>query len=52
MKNYQKEALQLAKKSILENFWKASLDDYYPKNEELLEKKACFVTLKKADNKR
>ena len=52
MKNYQKEALQLAKNSILEEFWKASLDNYYPKNKELLEKKACFVTLKKAGDER
>lgn len=46
MKNYQIEALQIAKKSILEEFWKYSLKWYKILNKELLEKKACFVTLK------
>ncbi len=55
MKNYQKEALKVAKKSILEQFWERSifehfweklLKKYHIENKELLEKKACFVTLK------
>ncbi|MDD5769430.1 MAG: AmmeMemoRadiSam system protein A [Candidatus Gracilibacteria bacterium] len=46
MKNYQIEALQIAKKSILEEFGKYSLKGYKILNKELLEKKACFVTLK------
>ena len=49
MQNWQKEALSLAKSSILEEFWKASLENYYPKNPELLRPGAAFVTLKKDD---
>ncbi len=50
MKNYKKEALVLAKKSILEEFWLDSLSDYKIKNKELLENWACFVTLKTLNN--
>lgn len=46
MKNYQKEALEIAKKSILEWYWEKLLKNYKIINKELLEKKACFVTLK------
>ncbi len=46
MQEYQKEALKLAKNAILEEFWEANLQNYYPQNKELLEKKSCFVTLK------
>ncbi|MFA5916902.1 MAG: AmmeMemoRadiSam system protein A [Candidatus Gracilibacteria bacterium] len=46
MKNYQKEALEIAKKSILEYFGEDLLKKYSIQNKELLEKKACFVTLK------
>ena len=49
MKPWQKEALSLAKTSILEEFSKASLANYHPENKELLETKASFVTLKKRD---
>jgi len=49
MESWQKESLSLAKTSILEEFWKASLNGYYPQNKELLETKASFVTLKKRD---
>ena len=50
MENWKKEALSLAKKSILEKFWKIDLNGYYPENKELLEKWACFVTLKKRNS--
>ena len=46
LKPYQKEALQLAKRSILEVFKLDSLKQYQVKSKELLEKKASFVTLK------
>lgn len=46
LKEYQKEALLLAKRSIYEEFWKDNLQDYTPVNKKLLEEKACFVTLK------
>ena len=46
LKPYQKEALQLAKRSILEEFGLDSLQNYKVKSKELLEKKASFVTLK------
>ena len=49
MEAWQKEALSLAKTSILEEFWKASLAWYFPKNERLKEPGAAFVTLKKDD---
>jgi len=49
MEVWKKESLLLAKQSILEDFWKADLNWYYPENKELLEKRACFVTLKKLD---
>jgi AMMECR1 domain-containing protein len=52
MKDYQREALKLAKNSILEEFQKADLNNYYPETGELLEEKACFVTLKKGDTNR
>ena len=45
----QKEALSIAKTSILEEFWKADLSNYYPDAPELLEPGASFVTLKKDD---
>ena len=44
--NYQEEALLLAKKSILEHWWDDFLSTYTIKNQELIEKKSCFVTLK------
>ena len=47
MENWKKEALSLAKTSILEEFQMADLSRYYPQNKELLEKWACFVTLKR-----
>lgn len=46
MKNYQKEALQFAKRSILEKFWKDDLSWCIPLNTELYDFKSCFVTLK------
>lgn len=46
MKKYQKEALKLAKNSILEKFWKANLYNFIAENDELNEKKACFITIK------
>jgi len=46
MLDYKKEALILAKKSILEKFWLDSLEWYQIKNEELKKIWACFVTLK------
>ena len=49
METWQREALSLAKTSILEEFWKANLDWYFPKNERLKELGAAFVTLKKDD---
>ena len=49
MQAWQKEALSIAKTSILEEFWKASLENYYPKSPELLQPGAAFVTLKKED---
>ena len=49
MQNWQKEALSIAKTSILEEFGKADLSNYYPKSPELLEPWAAFVTLKKED---
>jgi hypothetical protein len=38
MENWKKEALSLAKTSILEEFQMADLSRYYPQNKELLEK--------------
>ena len=49
MQNWQKEALSIARSSILEEFWKADLSNYNPKNPELLQPGAAFVTLKKED---
>lgn len=46
MKEYQKEALKIAKKSILEHYWKDSFKNDKVLNKELLEEKASFVTLK------
>jgi len=50
MQNWQKETLSLAKSAILEEFGKVSLENYYPKNSELLQPGAAFVTLKKEDS--
>ena len=49
MKKIYKEALSIAKTSILEEFWRANLSNYYPKNPQLQQPGACFVTLKKDD---
>lgn len=46
MKTYQKEALEIAKRSILEEFWKDDLTWVWPLSRELYENKSCFVTLK------
>lgn len=51
MEKFKWEALDLAKKSILEEFWKADLTWYSPKNNQLKEDWACFVTLKTLKNK-
>ncbi len=49
MESWQKEALSLAKTSILEGFGMASLESYSPQNKELLDTKASFITLKKRE---
>lgn len=46
MLDYKKEALILAKKSILEEFWLDTLKWYEIQNEKLKKYWACFVTLK------
>lgn len=50
MKKYQIEALQIAKKSILEKYWEFDLSNYVPKSQELYEIKSCFVTLTTLSN--
>ncbi|MDD2515870.1 MAG: AmmeMemoRadiSam system protein A [Candidatus Gracilibacteria bacterium] len=47
MQPYQKEALKLAKRSILEEFDLDNLEGYIPNLKELEEEKSCFVTLRK-----
>jgi AmmeMemoRadiSam system protein A len=49
MEAWKKEALMLAKTSILEGFWKTNLSWYVPENEELKKLWAAFVTFKKDD---
>jgi hypothetical protein len=46
METWKKEALWLAKHSILEEFGKDDLNNYQPKSPELLKLGAAFVTLK------
>ncbi len=52
MNLFQQECLILAKKSILEEFWKDNLNNFIPSDKKLFEQKSCFVTLRKAWNLR
>lgn len=52
MKKFQKTCLQLAKASILEEFWVAKTENIKLDDKQFAQKRACFVTLKMNDELR